>query len=63
MERLDGRGMTCYRVEKDLGYSAGYISRMVRKGIKPNRKLAIELRNHFGVPVDAWDQPAEGSAA
>ena len=61
---LERRELTYYAVEQELGLSDGYIGRIAR-GRGPGLRVALLLRDHYGVPVDAWTRPpsAEESAA
>lgn len=48
------------------GYSRGRLSRVVRGETPCTRRMAIDLRDELGIPVDAWDEPprmADAAAA
>lgn len=55
-------GWTNRKIAQLSGISEPEISRYMRGHRKPGRTKAAMLARLFDVPVDAWDQPADGAA-
>ncbi len=60
LERL---GITPYACDKRCSFRIGYTSKLIRLDQRPGRAKAVVLRDHLGIPVLSWDEPAPECAA
>lgn len=63
LERLEraGESQNAYSERREL--SQGQLSRVIRGETECSRRLALMIRDDWGIPVDYWDMPVRGAGA
>lgn len=51
------RELTHADVARELDDDAGKVAKLLYGERKPGRALALRLRDTFGTPIEAWDEP------
>lgn len=54
------RGLKHAHVARELDEDAGKMAKILYGDRKPGRSLSLKLRNAFGTPIEAWDEPISG---
>jgi hypothetical protein len=55
------RSLSHAAFSRELGEDGGKMAKILYGDRKPGRSLSLKLRNQFGTPIEAWDEPIRGN--